>query len=121
MKKLLALLLCAALLVPFGTLCVSAEAPTINDAFADGENSLIVFVTGIGQSRSYLFDDSYLAEDAFASAKFYDSRQRTAHAALAAWEEFLRAHPDSPHAEEARARIEVLKERIEAIMKGESK
>ena len=65
--------------------------------------------------------EAHLAEDAFASAKFYDSRQRTAHAALAAWEEFLRAHPDSPHAEEARARIEELKARIEAIMKGESK
>ena len=73
MKKLIALLLCAALLVPFGALSAfAAEEPAVNDAFADGENSLIVFVTGIGQSRSYLFDDSYLAEDAFESGTLQD-------------------------------------------------
>ena len=74
MKKILALLLCAALLVPFAALSASAAAaePAVNPAFADGENSLIVFVTGIGQSRSYLFDDSYLAEDAFESGTLQD-------------------------------------------------
>ena len=43
----------------------ASEAPqtkvTVSDmesVFADGENSLIVFVTGIGQSYSYLFDVS---------------------------------------------------------------
>ncbi len=50
-----------------------------------------------------------LAEDAYAQAKFYDTKQRTRHAALSAWERFLKEYPDSPHAEEARARIEALK------------
>ena len=72
MKKFIALLLCAALLVPFGALSALAAQPAVNPAFADGENSLIVFVTGIGQSRSYLFDDSYLAEDAFESGTLQD-------------------------------------------------
>ena len=73
MKKLLALLLCAVMLVPFCTLTVTVTAaPTLNEAFADGENSLIVFVTGIGQSWSYLFDSSYLAEDAFESGDLHD-------------------------------------------------
>ena len=49
-----------------------------------------------------------LSEDAYAQAKFYDTKQRTRHAALTAWERFLKEYPDSPHAEEARARIEVL-------------
>jgi outer membrane protein assembly factor BamD (BamD/ComL family) len=49
-----------------------------------------------------------LSEDAYAQAKFYDTKQRTRHAALSAWERFLKEYPDSPHAEEARARIEAL-------------
>ena len=40
--------------------------------FAEGENSLIVFVTGIGQSFSYLFGDEYLSPDAFASGTLQD-------------------------------------------------
>lgn len=72
MKKFIALLLCAALLVPFGALSAAAAEPEVNPAFADGENSLIVFVTGIGQSWSYLFDDSYLAEDAFENGDLHD-------------------------------------------------
>ena len=51
----------------------------------------------------------HLSEDAYAQAKFYDTKQRTRHAALTAWERFLKEYPDSPHAEEARARIEALK------------
>jgi len=51
----------------------------------------------------------YLAEDAWTRAKFYDSRQRTHHAAVASYEKFLSEYPDSSHADEARARIEVLK------------
>ena len=51
----------------------------------------------------------HLSEDAYAQAKFYDTKQRTRHAALTAWERFLKDYPDSPHAEEARARIEALK------------
>lgn len=52
---------------------------------------------------------THLAEDAYVQAKFYDSRQRTRHAAAAAWEKYLQEYPDSPHAEEIRARIETLK------------
>ena len=51
----------------------------------------------------------HLSEDAYAQAKFYDTKQRTRHAALTAWERFLKDYPDSPHADEARARIEALK------------
>ena len=51
----------------------------------------------------------YLAKDAWTRAKFYDSRQRTRHAAVASYEKFLSEYPDSSHADEARARIEVLK------------
>ena len=50
-----------------------------------------------------------MSEDAYVQAKFYDMKQRTRHAALTAWERFLAEYPDSPHADEARARIEVLK------------
>ena len=50
----------------------------------------------------------HLSEDAYVQAKFYDTKQRTRHAALKAWERFLKEYPDSPHAEEARARIEAL-------------
>ena len=51
----------------------------------------------------------YLAEDAYRQAKFYDTKQRTRHAALTAWERFLQEYPDSEHADDARARIEALK------------
>ena len=51
----------------------------------------------------------HLSEDAYAQAKFYDTKQRTRHAALTAWERFLKEYPDSPHADEARARVEALK------------
>ena len=53
--------------------------------------------------------EKHMAEDDYVRAKFYDTRQRTRHAALVAWERFLKEHPDSPHADEARARIEALK------------
>ena len=51
----------------------------------------------------------YLAEDAWTRAKFYDSKQRTRHAAITSYEKFLSEHPDSSHADEARARLETLK------------
>ncbi len=76
MKKLVAFILCLAMLVPVLTVPSSA-APRVAQAsaasaFADGEDSLIVFVTGIGQSRSYLFDEKYLADDAFESGTLQD-------------------------------------------------
>ena len=51
----------------------------------------------------------YLAEDAWVRAKFYDTKQRTRHATIAAYERFVSEHPDSSHADEARARIAELK------------
>lgn len=73
MKKLLSvllsLLLCAALLVPaFATEpqnAVITRQNSLENVFSENENSLIVFVTGIGQSFSYRFDESYLADGAF--------------------------------------------------------
>ena len=53
---------------------------------------------------------AHVAEDAARSAKFYDTKQRTRHAARTSWERFLAEHPDSPHADAARARLEALAE-----------
>lgn len=78
MKKLIALILCLAILVPCIALPVTAEEPTavvqgtLDSAFAEGKDSLIVFVTGIGQSRSYLFDEKYLEPDAFENGDLQD-------------------------------------------------
>lgn len=64
----------------------------------------------IEEMRGWFKDLSdYMSEDAWTRAKFYDSRQRTRRAAVAAYERFLAEHPDSSHAEEARARISALK------------
>jgi outer membrane protein assembly factor BamD (BamD/ComL family) len=52
----------------------------------------------------------YIAEDAWTRAKFYDTRMRTRHATIAAYERFVAEHPDSSHADEARARISALKD-----------
>ena len=53
--------------------------------------------------------EKYLEKDAYERARFYDSRQRTRHAAIASWEQFLLDHPASPHAAEVNARINELK------------
>ncbi|MCQ2388931.1 MAG: outer membrane protein assembly factor BamD [Kiritimatiellae bacterium] len=50
--------------------------------------------------------DTWLSEEDWKSARFYDTRQRTRHAALSAYEKFVKEHPDSAHADEARARID---------------
>ena len=52
---------------------------------------------------------AYMAEDAYVRAKFYDSRQRTSHAAAAAYERFLEEYPDSAHAEEVSRRLDELR------------
>ena len=52
--------------------------------------------------------EKHLEADAYRRAKFYDSKQRTPHAAAAAWQRFLKDYPLSPHADEVRARIETL-------------
>ncbi len=51
---------------------VTVATGDMESVFADGENSLIVFVTGIGQSYSYLFDESYTEEDAFPKGTLQD-------------------------------------------------
>lgn len=86
MRKWLSFFLCCTLLLPVGIPALpgaAAEAPApsktpalpaaqTGSAFAEGENSLIVFVTGIGQSFSYLFSDEYLAPGAFAHGTLQD-------------------------------------------------
>ena len=52
---------------------------------------------------------AYMAEDAYVRAKFYDTRQRTAHAAIASYEQFLAEYPDSKHAETVSRRIDELR------------
>ena len=82
MKKFIAILLSVALLVPMVLVPSYADtadkkpevrtAATLESAFAEGENSLVVFVTGIGQSYSYLFDASYTQEGAFENGTLQD-------------------------------------------------
>ena len=78
MKKLVAWILCIAMLIPMLTISSSAapktrtSVGTMDSAFAEGKDSLIVFVTGIGQSRSYLFDKKYLAPNAFKEGTLQD-------------------------------------------------
>lgn len=84
MKKFIAILLCFTMLLPIAMLpaagaeekqppvTVANTQKEIESAFADGENSLIVFVTGIGQSWSYLFDESYVEDGAFETGDLHD-------------------------------------------------
>lgn len=78
MKKVISLILCIAMLVCVAVIPANAgdkilvQSGPMESAFAEGENSLIVFVTGIGQSYSYLFDDKYLEEGAFENGTLQD-------------------------------------------------
>ena len=82
MKKFTAILLAASLLISLAAVPASAQqsAPkttviktsNLESAFAEGKNSLVVFVTGIGQSYSYLFDESYTQEGAFEKGTLQD-------------------------------------------------
>lgn len=81
MKKPIAILLAVLMLMSVMLLPVSAandsassvySADSLGSAFVEGENSLIVFVTGIGQSYSYLFDESYTKDGAFESGTLQD-------------------------------------------------
>lgn len=77
MKKFISMLLVFSIMLTIGIVpafaenTVTVEPPqarlgeSLESAFAEGENSLIVFVTGIGQSWSYLFDDKYAEDGAF--------------------------------------------------------
>ena len=68
MKKVIAVLLSLIMLVSVAMVPSYADQPevtaasSLESAFAEGTNSLVVFVTGIGQSFSYLFDQSYVDE-----------------------------------------------------------
>ena len=77
MKKLISTVLCIAMLLSVVIIPANAAPQvttgTLESAFNDGgEDSLIVFVTGIGQSYSYLFDESYLADGAFEKGDLHD-------------------------------------------------
>ena len=52
----------------------------------------------------------WIEEEAYRAAKFYDSRMRKPRGAIAAYENFLSAHPASPHAEEVRERLRQLRD-----------
>lgn len=56
--------------------------------------------------------ETQVAEEAYRSAMFYDSRMRTKRSAINAMENFLRAYPNSTHGEEVRARLEELKGQV---------
>ena len=88
-RKCIAILLCFTMLLPLGLTAFAAEgdadgetdaeppytvtvASSVESAFAEGENSLLLFVTGIGQSFSYLFDESYVAPGAFEHGTLQD-------------------------------------------------
>lgn len=77
MKKLIAVILAVVMLISAAVIPAYAnekntKATDMESAFVDGENSLIVFVTGIGQSYSYLFDESYTKEGAFENGTLQD-------------------------------------------------
>ena len=52
---------------------------------------------------------SLIENEAYAAARFYDSRTRTKRSAINAYERFLREYPASVHAEEALSRLAELK------------
>ncbi len=78
MKKIISFILCIAMLLSVVILPASAgdeilvTEGTMESAFAEDENSLVVFVTGIGQSYSYLFEDKYLEDGAFENGTLHD-------------------------------------------------
>ena len=53
--------------------------------------------------------ESWLEEEAYRAACFYDTRMRTRRSAANAYEKFLKDYPNSAHADEIRARLEALK------------
>ncbi len=55
-----------------------------------------------------------LEREAYLAAQFYDSRTRTRRSAIRAYERFLAQYPIGTYADQARARIEVLKGAVEA-------
>ena len=49
--------------------------------------------------------EALVEEEAFRSAKFYDSRMRTRRSAVNSYRQFILDYPNGPHAEEARERL----------------
>ncbi len=85
MKKIISFILCFTMLISVLVLPATAgqnvpqvTAGTPESAFAEGKDSLIVFVTGIGQSRTFLFDEKYLEPGAFehGTLKDYENYSR---------------------------------------------
>ncbi|MCQ2471528.1 MAG: alpha/beta hydrolase [Clostridia bacterium] len=77
MKKIISVILCIAMLVsvvaiPSFAAKTDVKSGTMESVFAEGKDSLIVFVTGIGQSRSYSFDEKYTKEGAFEKGTLQD-------------------------------------------------
>ena len=65
---------------------------------------------GRAKISTYLSDvREVLEEEAFQSAKFYDSRMRTKRSAIAAYEEFLSKYPAGKYSSVVRSRLEELK------------
>lgn len=80
MKKFIAVILALAMVIPMAVIPATANEASVNtvstaygmnEAFKDGD-ALIVFVTGIGQSYSYLFDESYTEDGAFENGTLQD-------------------------------------------------
>ncbi len=68
---------------------------------------------GIEDIKTWLGEvNKYLEEDAYKQAKFYDSKQRTTHATLTAWEQFLTDYPESSYSDEVKARIAEIKKSL---------
>lgn len=85
MKKFIAILLSVAMILPMAVVPsfaakdenkslvkTVAQPSDLDSVFAENENSLVLFVTGIGQSYSYLFDKSYVADGAFENGTLQD-------------------------------------------------
>lgn len=68
MKKAISVVLCIALIVSLASVSAFAESE---------EKNLIVFVTGIGQSYTYSFDEKYLEEGSFENGNLHDYKNYT--------------------------------------------
>jgi len=68
--------------------------------------------------------ENLLAEEAYAAARFYDSRTRTQRSAINAYERFIEDYPNSPHVQDALQRLEKLRQKDaeaqEKVEKGEN-
>ena len=64
----------------------------------------------LDQIKEFLSEAKAVQEDeAYRAAKFYDSNTRTVRSAIGGYENFLSEYPESAHAEEIKARLDVLK------------